>query len=213
MKHLKILTVLLLCLACVTMATASREQLPSKEDVNDFLDGCTNMSASEVMNDIKEDHSTWKADLLKDGDENAIAIYFEDSDSGKGYGSIYYQNGESVSPSTLSEYTLAESYKGEIGESENNTNVSQDEENVTDENVTTDENETVIKGDETDTEHKYEAFKTALDKYDGKTDCTSLSCATSMKDYFKEMGWTTSVKYCVAVDTSDEGTVYVVLGV
>ncbi|MDD2287002.1 MAG: hypothetical protein PHQ11_16570 [Paludibacter sp.] len=116
------------------------------------------------------------------------------------------KDGKIVSPGDLKGYTVKESYKGKL----------EDLENTTEENTSTQpDNSTVIKDDETEknSDHTYKDFTTALDSYTGKTDCTSKSCAQSLSDYFKGKGYSTEVKYCVAVTTSDEGTVYVVLGV
>ncbi len=209
MKNIwKIGLLLTVCaMLCITVATATDNNiLPTKDDVSKFIDDMKGKSASEVMSSVKEDNPTWKADILQNGDAEAIALYYEDSSSSKGYGSFYIKDGNPISASSLSGYTVKESYKGELEISENNT----------EENTSTPTNDsTVIKNDETEknSDTTYDSFTKALDKYDGKTDCTSMSCAEGLRDYFKGLGWTSEVKYCVAVDTSDEGTVYVVLGV
>lgn len=212
-KIIRIGIILLLCaIIGVTISTAtSNDKLPTKEELTDFLTDMKDSSASDVLSKVKADHPTWNADLLEcstcSGDKEAIALYYTDSGS-KGYGSIYYKDGDTISPDSLKGYTLKESYKGELDESTNKT-----EENAS--SPVEENKSTVIKDDETEknSEYTYAAFSKALDDYDGKLDCTSLSCAKSLSEYFKDLGWGTEVKYCVAVNTSDEGTVYVVLGV
>jgi hypothetical protein len=204
---LKILIVLLVtAIIGITLATATtNDKLPTKEEVTNFISGESNSTASEILDKVKEDHPTWKADLYYQGNEEAIALYYI-YDNEKGYGSVYFKDGEIVSPSSLGGYTLKESYTGELEESNN----------TTDENTSTqpEEDSKIVKDDETEknSNNTYEAFTKALDSYDGKTDCTSMGCASSLSDYFKELGWSSDVRYCVAVNTSDEGTVYVVLG-
>lgn len=206
-KIIKIGLILIVCavIGVTLSAAASNDKLPSKEEVTNFVSGENDSNASEILSTIKEAHPTWKADLFSQGNDEAIALYYI-YDNDKGYGSVYFKDGEIVSPLSLGGYALKESYKGEI-EVANNT---------TEENTSThpEEDSKVIKDDETEknSDNTYNAFTKALDKYDGKTDCTSMGCASSLSDYFKELGWTSEVKYCVAVNTSDEGTVYVVLG-
>ena len=142
MKNIKLLTAIgiLLCLLCVTMAAADNENLPSREEVTDLLEDSD--SASDVMKSVKEDHPTWKADLIENGDDEAIALYYEDSDSSKGYGSVYFKDGEVVAPSSLSGYTLKECYKGELEDSDEcadgscDTDADSDEEEESDEKCT-----------------------------------------------------------------------------
>lgn len=206
-KIIKIGIILLVCAVIgVTISTAtSNDKLPTKEEVTNFLSHEKDSTPSEIMSKVKEDHPAWKADLFSQGNDEAIALYYL-YDNDKGYGSVYFKDGEIVSHSSLGGYTLKESYKGELEESNN----------TTEENTSTqpEEDSKLIKDDETEknSDNTYDAFTKALDKYDGKTDCTSMGCASSLSDYFKELGWTSEVKYCVAVNTSDEGTVYVVLG-
>lgn len=142
MKNIKLLTAIgiLLCLLCVTMAAADNENLPSREEVTDLLEDSD--SASDVMKSVKEDHPTWKADLIENGDDEAIALYYEDSDSSKGYGSVYFKDGEVIAPSSLSGYTLKECYKGELEDSDEcadgscDTDADSDEEEESDEKCT-----------------------------------------------------------------------------
>lgn len=228
MKNIKLLTIIgiLLCLLCVTIAAADNEDLPTREEVTDLLEDSD--SASDVMDSVKEDHPAWKADLLEcttcTGDQEAIALYYEDSDSSKGYRSIYFKDGEVVSPSSLSGYTLKECYKGELEDSDDcadgSCNTEPDEEENDTDAVSDEDNES-----DEDTEYTYEALGEALDDYDGTITCSSKKCATALSDYLKEDGWTASVekktfkslssgktRYCVSVDTDDEGEVYIVLG-
>ncbi len=207
------LTLLVLTVVGVAITTATaNDKLPTKNEVTTFLSDMNGKNASDIFCKIKDDHSTWNADLLEGaGNKEAIAVYYTDSRP-KGYGSIYYMDGKTVSPSDLKGYAPKESYKGESEKSDNTT------ENATSENtsIPTEENDSkIIKDDETEknSNNTYEAFTKALDSYDGKLDCTSQGCAQSLSDYFKGLGWGTEVKYCVAVNTSNEGTVYVVLGV
>lgn len=235
MKNIKLLTVIgiLLCLMCVTIAAANDENLPTQEEVTDLLEDSD--SASDVMESVKEDHPTWKADLLEcttcTGDQEAIALYYEDSNSSKGHGSVYFKDGDDVnpsgivSPSNLSGYKLKECYKGELEDSDDCADGScntepEDEEKDTDADSDEEDNES-----DEDTEYTYEALGKALDDYDGTITCSSKKCATALSDYLEEDGWTASVekktfkslssgktRYCVSVDTDDEGEVYIVLG-
>lgn len=211
-KIIKIGIILLVCAAIgITLATAtSNDKLPTKEEVTNFLSDEKDSTASEILSKVKDEHSTWFADLLECstclGSKEAIVVYYTDSSSSKGYGSIYFKDGVIISPSSIPGYTVKESYKGELEESNNTTK----------ENTSTqpEEDSKIVKDDETEknSNNTYDAFTKALDNYEGKTDCTSMGCASSLSDYFKELGWSSDVRYCVAVNTSDEGTVYVVLG-
>ena len=206
-KIIKISIILLLCaIIGVTISNAtSNDKLPSKTEVTAFITEMNGSSAADIFSKVKEQHPAWNADLLSCGNDEAIALYYTDSGS-KGYGGLYVKDGKNVSPGDLKGYTVKELYKGKL----------EDLENTTEENTSTQpDNSTVIKDDETEknSDHTYKDFTTALDSYTGKTDCTSKSCAQSLSDYFKGKGYSTEVKYCVAVTTSDEGTVYVVLGV
>lgn len=137
MKNItKIGLLLVVCtLLCISIVTATdNTNLPTKNEVNSFLEDMKGKSASEVMDSVKEDHSTWKADLLEcstcTGDKEAIALYYKDSESQKGYGSVYFKDGKIVSPSILKGYSTKESYKGMIeeGTSEPSTEDQVDEE-------------------------------------------------------------------------------------
>ena len=123
MKNItKIGLLLVVCtLLCISIVTATdNTNLPTKNEVNSSLEDMKGKSASEVMDSVKEDHSTWKADLLEcstcTGDKEAIALYYKDSGSQTGYGSIYFKEGEIVSPSRLKGYSTKESYKGVLEE-------------------------------------------------------------------------------------------------
>lgn len=234
MKNIKLLTVIgiLLCLLCVTIAAADNEDLPTREEVTELLEDSD--SAEDVMESVKEDHPTWKADLIENGDEEAISLYYKDSDSSKGYGSIYFKDGEVVSPSSLSGYTLTECYKGELEDSDECTDGSCNTEPEDEENDTKDEEENDTDADseevtEEDSEYTYEALEEVLDDYDGTIDCSSKKCANALSDYLEDKGWTTEVekktfsslssgktRYCVAVELDgeedDTDIVYVVLG-
>jgi len=214
MKNIvKIGLLLIICAVIgVTVVTATdNKDLPSQEEVTQFITEMKGSSASDIFDKVKEDHSTWNADLFEcstcSGDKKAIALYYTYSNE-NGYGSVYCNETGIVTPSSLKGYTLKESYKGELSGSNNNT-----EENTSEPEEENDTNVVNESETETSSTHTYNSFKNALDDYDGKLDCTSESCAQSLSDYYKELGWSTEVKHCVAVTTSDEGTVYVVLGV
>ena len=203
----KIGLLLIICAVIgVTVVTATvNKDLPSQDEVTQFISEMNGSSASDIFGKVKEDHTTWNADLFSCGDKEAIALYYTYSND-RGYGSVYCNETGIVTPSSLKGYTLKESYKGELNESGNNTEENSSE--PVEENDTT-----IVNESETSSTHTYESFKNALDKYDGKLDCTSENCAQSLSDYYRELGWSTEVKHCVAVTTSDEGTIYVVLGV
>jgi len=207
-KIIKISIILLLCaIIGVTLTTAtSNDKLPTKTELTDFVTEMKGSSASDMFEKVKDTHPDWNADLICSGSNEAVALYYTDSNS-KGFSSIYVKDGKIVSPGDLKGYAMKDKYIGKI----------EDSKNTTEDNTSTQptDNSTVIKDDETEknSDHTYKDFTTALNNYDGKTDCTSKSCAQSLSDYFKDKGYSTEVKYCVAVTTSDEGTVYVVLGV
>jgi len=222
MKNIKLLTAIgiSLCLLCVTIAAADNEDLPTREEITDLLEDSD--SASDVMEAVKEDHPTWKADIIENGDDEAIALYYENSSSVSGHSSVYFKDGEVVSPSSLHGYELKECYKGELEDSDGCADGScdtdpEEEENDTDADSDEEEDE--------DTEYTYEALEEALGDYDGTIDCSSKKCANALSDYLEDEGWTTEVekktfkslssgktRYCVSVDTDDEGEVYIVLG-
>lgn len=225
MKKIKLLTVIgiLLCLLCGTIAAADNEDLPTREEVTDLLEDSD--SASDVMKSVKEDHPTWKADLIENGDDEAIALYYEDSDSSKGYGSVYFKDCKVVAPSSLSGYTLKECYKGELEDSDECADGSCDTEPEEEENDTDADDEEVAKED---SGYTYEALEDALGDYEGTISCSKKECADDLSAYLEEDGWTTEVekktfkklssrktRYCVAVEIDgeeDTDLVYVVLG-
>jgi len=142
MKNIKLLTVIgiLLCLLCVTIAAADNEDLPTREEVTELLEDSD--SAEDVMESVKDDHPTWKADLIENGDDEAIALYYENSSSVNGHSSVYFKDGEVVSPSSLHGYELKECYKGELEDSDEcadgscDTDADSDEEEESDEKCT-----------------------------------------------------------------------------
>jgi len=216
---IKMFTFLLIALitVCVVSAT-SNDKLPSKDEVNSVLSEMKTSSASDIFNTVKEDHPAWKVDLLEcstcSGDKEALALYYDNSSSQKGYGSIYFKEGEIVSPSNLKGYSLKEPYKGELDESGNDIEPSENNDTEKDNTTEDDKEDKIIKEDETESTSKntYEAFQNLLDDYDGDLKSTKEEDADALSEYFTENGWDTKVYHCVEVDTSDEGTVYIVLG-
>lgn len=122
MNRFKILgTVLIFSLLAASVVSAtSNENLPEKLKVEAFISEMKGLPASEVFNNIKENHKDWNADLLKCstcGDNTeALAVYYKDTGSYKGYGSIYFADGKTVSPSSLHGYKTTEKYIGELEE-------------------------------------------------------------------------------------------------
>lgn len=199
----KIGLILLVCAVLgITLATAtSNDKLPSKDDVTAFCTEMKGTSASTVFEKVKSAHSTWNADLLEcstcSGDKEAIALYYTDSGS-KGYGSIYFNETGIIKPSDLKGYTLKDSYKGESSD------------NTTEENTAAPVEDKVIEVSNT-TEHTYNDLSEFLDDYKGEK-TYSQGNVQSLQDAFLKAGWNTEIRYCIAVNTSDEGLLHIVLG-
>lgn len=212
-RIIKIGIVLLLCAVIgVTVSTATEnDKLPTKDEVTTFLTEMKGSSPSDILNKVKEDHSTWNADLIEcsacSGDKEAIALYYKDSGS-KGYGSIYYKDGEIVSPSSLKGYTVKESYKGELEKSTNETE--ENTSNPTEENTSAPEENKIIEVDDS-SEHTYNDLSEFLDDYKGETKYSQENI-DDLQDAFLNAGWNTEIRYCIAVNTSDEGLLHIVLG-
>jgi len=115
-----------LCILCalfaITATATSNDTLPSKDEVDSFLSDVKNSSSSEILDKVKEEHSTWHADLIEcstcTGSQDAVVLYYTDKTSTKGYRSVYFQDGKVVSPSALHGYSTKESYKGELEDEE-----------------------------------------------------------------------------------------------
>lgn len=196
-----------LCVICAlfavsTVSATSNDKLPSQDEITQFITEMKGASAAEILDKIKSDHPTWNADLLEcptcSGDKEAIALYSTASTE-KGYGSTYCNETGVISPSTLKGYTLKESYKGTLEESENNTT----------ENSSAPLSENVVEVNSS--EHTYNDLKEFLDDYNGDTKYSQANIQ-SLQDTFLKAGWGTEIRYCIAVNTTDEGLLHVVLG-
>ena len=200
---IKIGLLLLIAVISITVATATdNKDLPSQEEITAFASEMKGASAAEILDKVKSDHPTWNADLLEcsscTGDKEAIALYSTASTE-KGYGSIYCNETGVISPSTLKGYTLKESYKGTLEEAENNTT----------ENSSAPLSENVVEVNSS--EHTYNDLKEFLDDYNGDTKYSQANIQ-SLQDTFLKAGWGTEIRYCIAVNTTDEGLLHVVLG-
>ncbi|MCK9616194.1 MAG: hypothetical protein M0R48_12005 [Candidatus Omnitrophica bacterium] len=201
----KIVVFLSIICALVTIpmvSATSNDKLPSQDEITQFVAEIKGSSASDILDKIKSDHPTWNADLLEcptcSGDKEAIALYSTASTE-KGYGSTYCNETGVISPSTLKGYTLKESYKGTLEESENNTV----------ENTSAPTSENVVEVNSS--EHTYNDLKEFLGDYDGNT-TYSQENIQSLQDTFSKAGWSTGIRWCIAVDTTDEGLLHIVLG-
>lgn len=203
-KILKIGIVLLVCaIIGITMASAtSNDKLPTQEEVTQFTTEMKGFTASEIFNEVKSDHPAWNADLLEcatcSGDKEAIAIYWTASTS-KGYGSTYCNETGIISPSNLKGYTLKDPYIGTLENSDNNTT----------DNSSTPTEEKVVEVNSS--EHTYSDLKEFLDDYEGDTKYSQENIQ-SLQDTFSKAGWGTEIRYCIAVNTTDEGLLHIVLG-
>lgn len=200
---MKIGLLLLIAVISITVVTATdNKDLPSQDEITAFATEMKGSTASEILDKVKSDHPTWNADLLEcpscTGDKEAIALYSTAS-TAKGYGSTYCNETGVISPSTLKGYTLKESYKGTLEESENNTT----------ENTSVPTDEKVVEVNTT--EHTYSDLKEFLDDYDGNTTYSQANIQ-SLQDTFSKAGWSTEIRWCIAVDTTDEELLHVVLG-
>ena len=196
-----------LCVICAlfavsTVSATSNDKLPSQDEITQFVTEMKGSSASDILDKVKSDHPTWNADLLEcsscTGDKEAIALYSTAS-TAKGYGSTYCNETGVISPSTLTGYTLKESYKGTLEESENNTT----------ENTSTPTSDDVVEVNST--EHTYNDLKEFLNDYEGNTTYSQVNIQ-SLQDTFLKAGWGTEIRYCIAVNTTDEGLLHIVLG-
>ena len=200
---IKIGLLLLVAVISITVVTATdNKDLPSQDEITQFITEMKGSSASDIFEKVKSDHPTWNADLLKcpscAGDKEAIALYWTASTE-KGYGSTYCNETGVISPSTLEGYTLKESYKGTLEESETNTT----------ENTSTPTSEDVVEVNSS--EHTYNDLKEFLDDYEGNTKYSQTNIQ-SLQDTFLKAGWGTEIRYCIAVNTTDEGLLHIVLG-
>lgn len=200
---IKIGLLLLIAVISITVVTATdNKDLPSQEEITAFASEMKGSSASDILDKVKSDHPTWNADLLEcptcSGDKEAIALYSTASTE-KGYGSTYCNETGVISPSSLGGYTLKESYKGTLEESENNTT----------ENSSAPLSENVVEVNSS--EHTYNDLKEFLDDYNGDTKYSQANIQ-SLQDTFLKAGWGTEIRYCIAVNTTDEGLLHVVLG-
>lgn len=200
---IKIGLLLLIAVISITVVTATdNKDLPSQEEITAFASEMKGSSASDILDKVKSDHPTWNADLLEcptcSGDKEAIALYSTASTE-KGYGSTYCNETGVISPSSLGGYTLKESYKGTLEESENNTT----------ENSSAPLSENVVEVNSS--EHTYNDLKEFLDDYNGDTKYSQANIQ-SLQDTFLKAGWGTEIRYCIAVNTTDEGHLHVVLG-
>ncbi len=206
MKNIaKIGILLLVCAAIsITVVTATdNKDLPSQEEVTNFIDEMKGKSASEIMDKVKADHPTWNADLIEcpscSGDKEAIALYYTDPGS-KGYGSVYYNGTAIVNPSDLKGFNVKDSYKGELEKSENNT----------EDNSSKPKDNKVIEVSNS-SEHTYDDLSEFLDDYEGDTKYSQENIQ-SLQNSFLKAGWNTEIRYCIAVNTTDEGLLHIVLG-
>ncbi len=201
-KALIFLSIICALFAVSTASATSNDKLPTQSEVTTFITEMKGSTASDILDKIKADHPTWNADLLEcstcSGDKEAIAIYYTASTE-KGYGSIYCNETGIISPSTLKGYAPIDSYKGTIEASENNTI----------ENSSTPTDEKVVEVN--NTEHTYADLKEFLDDYDGDTKYSQANIQ-SLQDTFSKAGWKTEIRWCIAVDTADEGLLHIVLG-
>lgn len=200
---IKIGLLLLIAVISITVVTATdNKDLPSQEEITQFATEMKGSSASDIFDKVKSDHPDWNADLLEcptcSGDKEAIALYSTASTS-KGYESTYCNETGVISPSTLTGYTLKDSYKGTLEESETNTT----------ENTSTPTSDDVVEVNSS--EHTYNDLKEFLDDYEGNTTYSQVNIQ-SLQDTFSKAGWGTEIRWCIAVDTTDEGLLHVVLG-
>jgi len=200
-KILVFLSIICALFAVSTVSATSNDKLPSQDEITQFVTEMKGSSASDILDKVKSDHPTWNADLLEcsscTGDKEAIALYSTAS-TAKGYGSTYCNETGVISPSTLTGYTLKESYKGILEESKTNTT----------ENTSAPINDVV---EVNSSEHTYNDLKEFLDDYDGNT-TYSQENIQSLQDTFSKAGWSTGIRWCIAVDTKDEGLLHIVLG-
>ena len=199
---MKIGLLLLIAAISITVVTATdNKDLPSQDEITQFITEMKGSSASDIFDKVKSDHPDWNADLLEcpscAGDKEAIALYCTASTE-KGYGSTYCNETGVISPSSLGGYTLKESYKGTLEESETNTT----------ENTSTLTSDVV---EVNSSEHTYNDLKEFLDDYEGNTTYSQANIQ-SLQDTFLKAGWGTEIRWCIAVDTTDEGLLHIVLG-
>ena len=201
---IKILVFLSIICALITIpmvSATSNDKLPSQDEITQFITEMKGASASDILDKVKSDHPAWNADLIEcptcTGDKEAIALYSTASTE-KGYGSTYCNETGVISPSSLGGYTLKESYKGTLEEAETNTT----------------ENSSALTNDVVEvnsSEHTYNDLKEFLGDYDGNT-TYSQENIQSLQDTFSKAGWSTGIRWCIAVDTTDEGLLHIVLG-
>lgn len=153
MKSLYRTTVLFCLIALLVCSTASAEtenkDLPTKEELLSFTENVTFDSCfpTEALVVMKEKYPTYKCDIWNVNGEVQGSFYYSDTDSEKGYGSIYYdKSGKTVPRVCGITYELKESYKGEVAKESVTKNI--EEVDTDDTNKKVSENKEVIEDEE-----------------------------------------------------------------
>lgn len=213
-KTLIFVTGIILCALFVCTASASGKELPTKGDLNDFIDsipkekGFANAAFEKSVND----NPSWPCDIWP---KDIVSFYYDNPDSKLGYTSVYYDDdGNIITPECDGPCVPVKKHTGdEKQESIKEEEKEEDKEETEHVGVTAPESaRTVIKnGIKTEGKNTFEDLGKALDDYDGKLSCKSLKCANSLKEYLQEKGFKANVEIRVNIETEDEGDVYITL--
>jgi hypothetical protein len=134
MKLVKTLGLILLfaLLASTAAATTENKEMPTEKEVNAFIDGfkASGDFANSAYDAFIEQYPAGHCDLWSNG---MISFYFYDPDSPKEYGSIYLSNGGKVSPGCNAGAAPVKSYTGEPEVKEEDKKVSEEKEEIEDE--------------------------------------------------------------------------------
>lgn len=195
MKPIKLFCIALL-IALVTVSTVTAKELPSKSELNTFIsdipkeDGFIKTASEAAL----DEHPEWHWDKWT----SAVSFYYNDPGSKKGYGSIYFDDNGKKMTASCKDCKIIESHKGSEEPNEEKEEAPRETERIK-EGIRS-------KG------HTLDDLRTAIDEYDGNLDCTKKSCVEALYKYLDDDGWDVKIRYCIAVDTEDEGERYVILG-
>jgi len=108
---------LIFALLASCVAATENKDLPTKGEITDFIAGIpvSNNYINTVYDTVIDKHPAWNCDIWKDKNGNQLlSLYYVDSDSAKGHGSIYFNElGKEISMRGV-DVQLVESYVGKV---------------------------------------------------------------------------------------------------
>jgi len=109
-----ILMCLILSFTAVSNAQTENKDLPTESQILNFIDSVDNPSVTSLSETSMDENPSLKWDTWKNGAGNKnISFYYVDSDSKRGYGSLYFDNNGNKLSIACGNYDLIKSYTGE----------------------------------------------------------------------------------------------------